>query len=116
VAQWRDIGLSVIFADYSGANDACGDTGRTQVVIIKGLAGGESFQTNRGLRVGNTVARLRTLYPRAGRHGTRYWLLAGRSFIGGDCPRRGCPYAVAEARITGGRVSSLRLSIGAGGD
>ena len=114
VAQWRGIGLSAILGDLSGANDACGDTGRIQTITIKGQAGGESFHTDRGLRIGQTVTRLRKLYPRAGKHGAGYWLLTGKSFIG-DCPR-GCPYAVAEARVTRGRVSSLRLAIGAAGE
>jgi hypothetical protein len=84
VVGWRALGLSIVFGDLSGANDACGDGGLADTVVIKGAAGADRFQTNKGLRVGQTIARLRTLYPRASRHGSSWWLATGKSFIG-DC-------------------------------
>lgn len=116
VVSWRRLGLSIVFGDLSGSNDACGDGGLADTVVIKGAAGAKSFQTNKGLRVGQSVTRLRKLYPRASRHGSSRWLATGRSFIGDCSPPSGCAYPIAEARTARGRVSSLRLVIGAAGD
>jgi hypothetical protein len=39
------------------------------------------WRTDRGLRVGESVARLRTLYPRASRHRASWWLATKEDHI-----------------------------------
>ena len=68
--------------------------------------------TQRGLRVGDRVRRLRRLYPKAPRSGATYKLITGRNVYGSGRGR----YAVVGARVNGGRVRSFVLDVGAAGE
>jgi hypothetical protein len=114
--HWARFGLTITFGDLSGENNAC-NVGRADTAVIKG-EGPESqrWSTANGLRLGDSVARLRKLYPRAAQHGASWWLVSSVSQIGISCYPSGCPYPVLRAKTTRGRVTSFRLSIGEAGE
>ena len=99
---WRKLGLVVDFLDFS--NYACADGGLVSATI----ASRSHWRTARGLRVGDSVARLRVLYPHAKRHADGYWLVARHA-----CAEAGAsPYPGLLARIRVGRVSALLVTAG----
>ena len=102
---WNGPGVKVLFASL-GAGGAC-DRGRAQTA----RAFGDRWRTAKGLRVGQPLARLRSLYPSATRHGQVWWLVTGLSQIG--APHR---YPVLAAAVRGGTVQSFSLKILAAGD
>ncbi len=63
-ADWLDIGLRVVFANFGGA-DPCGPHGRVSRATVH-LSEGEQvgWQTNLGLKLGDQQERLIQLYPR----------------------------------------------------
>ena len=89
-----------------GGGGAC-DRGRAQTV----RAFGDRWRTAKGLRVGQPLARLRSLYPGATRHRETWWLVTGLSQIG--APHR---YPVLAATVRGGTVRSFSTQILAAGD
>ena len=103
VARWRSIRLKMTFLAFGGG--ACRSGGLVTAVATSRSA----FRTAVGLRVGDSTARLRRLYPQAAfrtdpyRPWTAYWLV----------PRRTCnevgrlPYPGLLARVRGGRVAAL---------
>ena len=72
---------------------------------------GQGWQTTKGLRIGDTKGALRRAYPNARLVGRRWWLVTGVTRIGET--RR---YAVLDATVTGGTVTSFSMFIGAAGD
>lgn len=108
IVNWPGAGVRITFANF-GVGSACDrGLGRSQ----SARAYGDRWRTKRGLEVGAPVRRLRRLYPRASRHGRRWWLVTGVSLIG-IRPHR---YPVLAASAGGGRVRSFTLQIGAAGD
>lgn len=103
VASWRRIGLTLTFLDLSGAN-AC----RSGSLVRATITSRGAWRTGKGLRKGDSVARLRRLYPKATyrRHiapWTGYWLVTRRA-----CELGGFePFPGLLARISNGRVSAL---------
>jgi hypothetical protein len=101
-ANWPRIGLKLAFLDFSGR--ACQDG----VLVTATITSGSAWRTAVGLRVGDSVARIRRLYPRASLHPasppwTGYWLVTRRT-----CAEVGAiPYPGLLARVRGGRVSAL---------
>ncbi len=103
VRSWKRIGLTVAFLDLSGGN-AC----RTGVVVRATITSRGAWRTGAGLRVGDSVARIERLYPRASYHRdlgpwTGYWLVTRRTCeLGGRQP-----YPGLLARVRNGRVAAL---------
>jgi hypothetical protein len=117
VVEWRPIGLAIVFGDLSGANEACGGGGRVDTFSIHGAAAQQRWRTQTGLRIGAASSRVPHLYPRARRHGSAWWLITERSFLGGNCsPPAGCRFAVLRAVVTRGRISSIRGVVGGSGE
>ncbi len=104
--RWPDLGLRVDMANF-GLGDRCND-GFAQRAVIAGPAGRRRWRTERGLRVGDSLARLRRLYPAASRHGRSWWVVPGR-FIG-------YRIGIVSAIVSGGRVTALKVWIGGAGD
>jgi len=106
-AIWRSIGLTLEFLDL-GARDPCG-AGRMVTAVVTS----RKWRTSRGLRVGDSVARLRHVYPRA-RHLMRppypgWWLITRRT-----CRATGSQsYPGLRAAVTAQRVSSLVVVVAA---
>ena len=77
-AGWNPIGLTLAFLDFSGR--ACADG----VLVTATITSRSAWRTAVGLRVGDSVARLGRLYPRASLHRaaapwTGYWLVTRRT-------------------------------------
>lgn len=101
-ARWSGIGLKLVFLDF--ANRACQDG----VLVTATITSRSAWRTAVGLRVGDSVARLRRLYPRATLHPssppwTGHWLVTRRT-----CAEvGGFPYPGLLARARAGRVTAL---------
>jgi hypothetical protein len=107
-AYWPKLKLVILFANFGGGSACSGALGKAQSVTI---GASPRWRTARGLKVGQTVAHLRRLHPRARRHGSRWWLAAATSQFG-----EGGRYAVLAARTSGGRVSGFAGWVGAAGE
>jgi len=104
---WNGPGVKVVFANLGGGGPCGADRGRAQTA----RAFGARWRTAKGLRIGQSLRRLRSLYPDATRHGDTWWLVTGFSQIG--VPHR---YPVLSATVPGGTVGSFGLQILAAGD
>jgi hypothetical protein len=100
--SWKGARLAVTFFTFEGKPCAAG------VALIVTVTGRAAWRTAVGLRVGDTAARLRSLYPRArlrtGFAGdSGYWLVTRRvcAEVGGGS------YPGLLARMRNGRVSAL---------
>lgn len=116
-ARWAHLGIAmelVTFGLVPPGKNGCTAPGSIRLWYV--AATGERVRTSLGLRVGNPVARLRRLYPRAERHGSAYWLVTGREFCLGDCPTRYVTVSRLTAKMVRGRVSAFVLPVGAQGE
>src|SRR5205823_673731 len=110
-ATWPDLGLTILLTNFGA--DGCG-VGFAQAAVIRGgLA--TRWRTGRGLRIGDSLAHLRHLYPHASPHARhpwfgRWWLVRGISPID-----RRTPYGVISADVSAGHVRAIYLWIGAAG-
>lgn len=100
--RWSRIGLKLVFLDFPGR--ACQDG----VLVTASVTNRSAWRTAVGLRVGDSVARLRRLYRHATLHPasppwTGYWLVTRRT-----CAEVGAmPYPGLLARVRDGRVTAL---------
>jgi hypothetical protein len=105
-AGWRTIGLTLLFLDLSNA-DPCGEG-----ALVRATAASAKWQTGKGLRVGDPVARLRNLYRSARYHRLGYpgwWLITRRT-----CPTTGSQrYPGLLARTVHRRIGALVVGIAA---
>ena len=106
-AVWRPLGLHVVLYTL-GARNPCGlRVARFGSATMRG----PRWRTSVGLRIGDTVARLRRLYPRAKRVGSSWALVVRRSPFG-----VGSTYSAVTAATARGRVVALTVTYPAGGD
>jgi hypothetical protein len=105
--SWHGLGVKILFANFGGGSACRKDLGRSQTA----RAYGDRWRTAKGLRVTQTLARLKSLYPSARQHGRSWWLVTALSPIGE--PHR---YPVLAATVRNGRVRSFSLFIGAAGE
>jgi hypothetical protein len=110
--RWSHIGLIIKFANFGGGDACAPGDGFAQVLVIKGSKA-RRWQTSRGLRLGDSVGRLRRLHPAATQHPDGWWLATKYVPYGQGCP---CPDAALRAKVSGGRVSSFRSWLGGAGD
>jgi hypothetical protein len=117
-AEWRRLGLRMVFGSY-GAGGARPCRARRAVFLDNARAYGKQWQTSLGLKVGDSVSKLRRLYPRAtlrtyrrGVAPVRGWWLVVRTSRVPDFHR--FPVLLATAR--GGRVTGLVVNVHAEGD
>ena len=106
-ASWRPIGLRVSLYNLGGANPCSPEGGRFGQAVMTG----GRWRTSIGLRIGDPVRRLRTLYRGERRHGAWWWLVVRRSPFGA-----GGTYPGLAAKVVRGRVSAFAVSYPAGGD
>lgn len=106
-AVWRPIGLTLVFVDLSNGNP-CRVGG-----MLVATATSTQWRTDRGLRVGDRVSRVRAHYPRA-RHFTTapyggWWLITRHT-----CPTTGSQaYPGLRARSSTQRVLALVVTVAA---
>lgn len=109
--RWPRLGLRIDFVNYSvdARLPRCrDDVGLPQQAHMTGRG---LWRTSKGLVIGDTLTRLRSLYPRATGHGASWWLISIYSTVG--TPGRG---PVLSAYVKGGRVASFRGAVGAAGE
>lgn len=117
-AQWRQLGLRMVFGSY-GPGGARPCRARGAVYLDNAHAYGKQWQTSRGLRVGDPLAKLHRLYPQA----------RVRTYTRGVAPVRGWWLVVRTsnlpdhhqlpallAKTHAGHVTELVLNIHAEGD
>jgi hypothetical protein len=123
-ASWTALGLTIELRTYGSlprGKTACTAPRVIRVHTVRVI--GERWRTARGLSVGDSVARLRVLYPTAkavaalpGWYARGSWLVTrpvgGYEGIGGLRPS--APVLVAET--VGGRVNAFVIVVGAEGD
>jgi hypothetical protein len=113
VVDWRPLGLRASFVNLGGptpGRTTCSDAvGKLQTATIRG----SSFRTQRGLRVGDSVARLRRLHPGARLRRGSWWLATAPNVLGGEPGER---IAIVRANVRSGEVTSFVLWIGAAGE
>ncbi len=104
VVHWARIGLTINFLDLARSG-AC----TRGIAAVATVASRASWRTALGLRVGDSVARVAKLYPRArlrrdqGRAWSGYWLITRRT-----CTEVGAvPYPGLLARVRTGRVTAI---------
>jgi hypothetical protein len=106
-AVWVRIGLTLEFVDLSGGNP-CRIGG-----LLVATATSTRWRTDRGLHVGDPVARIRALYPGARHFATApyagWWLITRHT-----CPTTGSQaYPGLRARISAQHVSALVVTVAA---
>ncbi|MEA2419679.1 MAG: hypothetical protein QOE60_1885 [Thermoleophilaceae bacterium] len=106
-ATWSGLGLRIQFESFGGGV-SCSD-GLAQAAIVKGAAGRSSWRTQRGLRVGDSLRKLRRLYPNARRRPSARVIVYQRNPALGDG-------SIVTAVIREHRVASFRLWLGGAGD
>lgn len=100
LARWPSLGAALL---VTGSGDPCA----IQTASVRwARLSGAIWRTKRGLAVGDSLRRLRTLYPKAISRQGRWWLVRGRDAATG----RPAPRLRAELR--GGRVRALWVDIG----
>jgi hypothetical protein len=117
-AEWRRLGLRMVFGSYgSGAARPC--RAPRAVFLDNARAYGKQWQTGLGLRIGDSVAKLHRLYPRArlrtyrrGVGPVRGWWLVVRTSRLPDFHR--IPALLAKTHA--GRVTELVVNVHAEGD
>jgi hypothetical protein len=110
--SWRRLGIAMGFYNLGGADPCRPRYGRFSHAVARGAG----WHTGRGLRVGDSVSRLRSLYPNArfrsdAQYGAGWWLVVRRTPFGG-----GGRYPGLLARIGDHRVKALVVRYPAGGD
>ena len=117
-AEWRQLGLRMVFGSY-GAGGARPCRARRAVFLDNAHAYGKQWQTSRGLRVGDSLAKLHRLYPQA----------RLRTYTRGVAPVRGWWLVVRTSRLPdyhqipallakthAGHVTELVVNVHAEGD
>jgi hypothetical protein len=106
-AVWRRIGLTLSYLSL-GNGDPCQFGG-----MVTATATSTAWRTNRGLRIGDRVTRLRRLYPRAKSVATPpyggWWLITRHT-----CPTTGSQaYPGLRARTSATKVIALIVNVAA---
>ena len=111
----------VTFGGVPAGKDVCTAPAAAPVNWVR--VTGKQWVTARGLRVGDSLARLRRLYPHAPRNPrgswprpNAYWLVSKRTACLGVCPTRfvSVPQLLAEVRR--GRTIAFFFHVGAQGE
>ncbi len=100
--SWKKIGLKITFAYYGGGGTAC-KRGVAKTGVIQGSAA-DRWQTNRGVRIGDSLEQLESRYPNAVEWEGDYWLAIGYTPVG-----EGGSYPVLAATVSGETVSGFEV-------
>lgn len=107
LATWKRLGLKIQFESFGIASDC--NEGKAQAAVVKGRRGRVSWRTQRGLRVGDGVEKLKRLYPNARRKpGARVIVYQREPAIGDG--------SIITAVLRKGKVASFRLWLGGAGE
>lgn len=95
---WRSLGVAMETYYTNAALDPCGPEGRHRSTTVKD----PRWRTSDGLAIGDTLRKLRELYPEAEEDEPGKWWLTTRLFVGIQFPG-------LEASIKDGRVVSFKV-------
>jgi hypothetical protein len=112
LVRWTPIGLVGRFATFAAAQACTPSAGLADTIWIGG-AGSSVWYTGAccgGLKIGDSLGRLKQLYTNTTLHGPVYWL-SSKFF-----PAFHARLSVLAATVIGGHVRTLRATIGAQGD
>lgn len=110
--RWNDIGVVGRFATFAAANPCTPSAGLADTIWIGGTRS-SLWYTGAccgGLKIGDSVGRLKMLYKNTTLHGRVYWL-SSKYF-----PAFHARLSVLAATVIRGKVTTLRATIGAQGD
>jgi hypothetical protein len=98
--RWPGASLSLAFLSFEANPCSSG-------IVVRAVATNRRWHTNRGLRIGNSIARLRALYPRATAHRDGWWLVTRHACaeVGGQA-FPGLLARTAHRRVAGFVVSA----------
>lgn len=96
--SWPSQGVVMETYYTNAASDPCGAKGRH----VKTTVTDRRWRTDKGLRIGDSLRKLRQLYPKARKDAPGRWRVTTRSFAG-------LPYPGLEAQIKNGRVTSFTV-------
>jgi hypothetical protein len=99
--RWHGASLSLGFLSFDANPCASG-------ILVRAVATDRPWHTSRGLRIGDSRARLRALYPRATAHRDGWWLVTRHACaeVGGQ------PFPGLLARMGHGRVAGFVVTAG----
>lgn len=97
--QWPSYGVTMNSFYTNGALNPCGPSGKNKSVTVTG----HGWHTSKGLKMGDPLAKMRKLYPRATKESAGLWQLTNRPFAG-------LPFPGLEAKLNKkGRVVALTV-------
>lgn len=112
IVDWNALGLRANFVNLGvtppGATTCSAGVGKLQTVTIRGTG----FRTQRGLKVGDSTARLRELHRGARLRDRSWWLATAPNPFGEPGERM----AIVRANTKGGKVVNFVVWIGAAGE
>ena len=98
LARWPAVGAAILLA---GGGDPCASDA---AAVRWARVSSPIWRTQRGLSPGDTVRKMRSLYPRAHKRSGRWWLVAGR--------RAGAPAPRLRAEVRADAVRALWVDVG----
>jgi hypothetical protein len=107
---WSGLGLRILFTSFGG--DPYCQGALAQTGTISGAAGGRHWQTARGLRVGDSLGKLKRLYPHAVKVRGGWAIVYSLHSVIAE----GSRLDIVTAQVKGNRVSTFRLWFGGAGD
>jgi hypothetical protein len=110
IGTWSGLGLRIVFTSFS-VDPFCKAV-RAQTGRVSGAAGRRHWRTARGLRIGDSLGKLKQLYPGAIKVRGGWAIVYSRhSVIAG-----GSRLDIVTAQVKGNRVSAFSLWFGGAGD
>ena len=107
---WSGLGLRIVFTSFGGGSYC--QSVRAQKGTISGVAGRRHWRTARGLRVGDSLGKLKRLYPRAIKGRGAWTIVYSLHAVIAE----GSRLDIVTASVKAGRVSAFRLWFGGAGD
>jgi hypothetical protein len=95
---WPSLGLTMQTYYTGGALNPCGPAARHASSTVTS----HKWHTTDGLKIGDSLSRLRQLYPEAQKESANKWQLIGRSLAG-------VPFPGLEAALKNGRIVSFTV-------
>jgi hypothetical protein len=108
--HWPGLGVTAEFTTLGGLSAGGTACTKPRGVYLDHLTVSDNrWTTALGLRVGDPISKLLCLYPRARRHGSRYWLITESNPAVGTRP-------LFSANVSKGRVASFLFIVQAEGE
>jgi len=105
ILRWKPLGLEISLG--VGSSSPCSNASLKRDYWYGTKIASRIWRTNRGLRIGDSLGHLKSIYPEATfRSGPRYWSLATVKKWGG------LVFDLLEAKVKAGRVSAIVLPTG----